>query len=389
VIQGNDAACAAAGIVPTHGAAIQGVTDRAETIVLLRDPGPLCAGLAREHFAMKSFRIHAKSCDWGPMAGLVCMDPRLNKDPESKTGYNRAQNLQASRGELEPGMVIRQNFTAGVMPLVISRDRLLELWAQGVVQAEHEPAGADRGVSARGGIALAWVAIPLSRATLQAQGVLSAGARYAEAAYVGLFVDHRRGHAFQQEYLPGVSPAYVKYDGLWFEWLFGMTNTDRPDGFKDCVTGDLDLFSVWPGSALQRSAKLYPRAPGDAVPRAAGHLDQRPLQVTGQEYAQMGNISERVQYIAFQINDALRAAGYLGGDACSHSDEARNPHARDLLSCFPPKSAGVIAFLPRLGAELMKVARVVLLQSPAELRQLVAKARQAGYHIDLKDEWMA
>jgi hypothetical protein len=389
MIQGNEASCEAVGILPIHGAALQGVADRADTIVLFRDPGPLCAGLAAEHYAMKGFRIHAKSCDWGPMAGLVCMDPRLNKDPERKTSFNRTQNLKAIRGEVEEGMVIRQNFTAGVMPLVISQARLEALRAQHGLQCAHEGGGVYRGTALRGGVSLPWVAIPVPRMDLSRLGLLGPAPRYPGGTYLGLFIDHRQRPTFHQEYLPGVGGVYYKHAGTWFEWLLGMTNTDRPSGFKDSVTGDFDLFAVWPRAGLHAAAKLYPRAPSDAAPRVAGHLDQRPLQYTGAEYAQMGNISERVQYIAFQVNDAVRAAGYLGGDACSHSDEAQNPFARDLVSCFPPSSVGVIAFLPRLAAQLMRLSRVVVLQSSAELKQLGKKAREAGYHIDLKDEWLA
>ena len=389
MISGNNDSCHAVGIVPAYGAAIEGVADRADTIILFRDPGPLCAGLAERQYAMKGFRIHAKSCDWGPMAGLVCMDPRLNKDPDKNTHYNRDQNLKAIRGELEEGMAILQNFTAGVMPLVIPRSRLDELRAHFGLQCAQEAGGTFRGTSIRGSVTLFWVTLPVPRTDLARLHLIGPGPRYQEGECLGLFIDHRVKPAFVQEYLPGVSGVFYKHDGKWFEWLIGMTNTDRPSGFKDSVTGDLDLFAVWPRGGLHKTAKLYPGAPSDRTPRAAGHLDQRPLQYTGQEYSQMGNISERVQYIAFQINDAVRAAGYLGGDACSHSDEAQNPFARDLVSCFPPSSVGVIAFSPRLGAELMRLSRVVVLQSMADLKQFAEKAKNAGYHIDLKEEWLA
>lgn len=49
------------------------------TVVLTRTPGGPALGLVERRFDLKGFYIKTKSCDWGPMAGFVCMLPWFNK----------------------------------------------------------------------------------------------------------------------------------------------------------------------------------------------------------------------------------------------------------------------------------------------------------------------
>lgn len=390
MIPGNDAACSRAGIPRSHGAAIREVADDTKTIVAIREVGRVCAGLIQEHYAMKGYRIHAKSCDWGPMAGLVCMDPRLNKDPGRHTRGNFKENWEALVAHMPEGAVIRQNWRAGVQPLVITQRRLGELVDQYGLTFRHD--GGDlRGTSASGGQSLRWRLISLAYADLVNLGLIAPDqarrGRYSDrGAYFGIFVDegaegafNAPWHRFWQWYFPGAQPLRHPRGGQAYEWLMGMTNPETAhEGFKACTTGDYDLFAVWPRVDLRAQSRLYPAGPSDGRPS----VDRRPVQYAGQEFAQMGNITERVQYVAFQINDAVEGAGYRGGFAVWHSDEAFNPHARSLVECFP-----MIVFLPneRWAGPWQRVA---VLETIADLSALVVEAQRNNYYVDLPGPWM-
>lgn len=49
----------------------------ARFVIISRAIGATCTGLIEEHYGPKSVRIDTKSCNRGPMAGFVCVDPNL------------------------------------------------------------------------------------------------------------------------------------------------------------------------------------------------------------------------------------------------------------------------------------------------------------------------
>src|SRR5688572_26167576 len=73
-------ACEKTGFVSAHASACELVAKQMDCIILFREPGAMASGLIEEHYCMKGFRIDTKSCNWGPMSGFVCVDPRLTKD---------------------------------------------------------------------------------------------------------------------------------------------------------------------------------------------------------------------------------------------------------------------------------------------------------------------
>ncbi|MSO24253.1 MAG: hypothetical protein EXQ58_13645 [Acidobacteria bacterium] len=67
------------GMPNLHAAAFRDVAMLEKCVIIVRATGPTCPGLLEEGYDTKGYRIHGKSCDWGPMAGIVLRDPRLNK----------------------------------------------------------------------------------------------------------------------------------------------------------------------------------------------------------------------------------------------------------------------------------------------------------------------
>ena len=121
------------------------MADRLNYAILFRPVGAHCTRLLEESYAAKGFRIDTKSCDWGPMRGFVCVDPRLSKGGRGKEAANRAYTAEALRGEVRhdaiggldmthvgdappeltgAGRADMDEWAAGCKPIVISADWL-------------------------------------------------------------------------------------------------------------------------------------------------------------------------------------------------------------------------------------------------------------------------
>jgi anthrax edema toxin adenylate cyclase len=67
------------GITTAHQAAIAGIAHDMKTFIFVRPVNPDATGLIEGGFKTKALDIHAKSSDWGPMAGFICDDSSLSK----------------------------------------------------------------------------------------------------------------------------------------------------------------------------------------------------------------------------------------------------------------------------------------------------------------------
>lgn len=110
------------GTLPEHAHCFQEVSNKENCVIMMRCVGPLVTGLLREGYTTKSISIKTKSCNWGPMAGFVCLDSRLGKMPISlenmhiKTETSHPINTQSV--ESKP---------RGFIPILISTTRIREL----------------------------------------------------------------------------------------------------------------------------------------------------------------------------------------------------------------------------------------------------------------------
>ncbi len=67
------------GIPEEHAKVFLKVAKEKNVVIMTRTPGSACGMLLKQNYDAKSFWVKSKSCDWGPMAGFVCLDPLLNK----------------------------------------------------------------------------------------------------------------------------------------------------------------------------------------------------------------------------------------------------------------------------------------------------------------------
>jgi len=124
---------ATAGFHPRHVESFKQVSIELRMVIASRELNPLCTDLMMEGYAAKGFHIKAKTCDWGPMAGFVALDPRFTKASQSLAKQEAAVLQAVAAG-------------VGAVPLVISASRLSTLFARGVI--ERSVSGAASAASA-------------------------------------------------------------------------------------------------------------------------------------------------------------------------------------------------------------------------------------------------
>jgi len=111
------------------------------SIVLTRVPGRAAGQLIEERYDLKGFSIKAKSCNWGPMAGFLCMHPSLSKKgykekrSNLKANHNYLLKLATESDSIAPERELRDNgvkyLDKAFVPLVISnarRESLMKSW---------------------------------------------------------------------------------------------------------------------------------------------------------------------------------------------------------------------------------------------------------------------
>lgn len=117
------------GMPEPHKAAFLTVAAQQRCVIIVRATGPTCHGPLSEGYDTKGYRIHGKSCDWGPMAGFVMRDPRLNKYGLGKAKFNRSKHKEALRDDHEG-----QGWLAATTPLKISLARVHWLTQRGLIK---------------------------------------------------------------------------------------------------------------------------------------------------------------------------------------------------------------------------------------------------------------
>src|SRR4051812_37750463 len=73
--------------------AFQATANQLDSIVMSRAPGQATEQLISGGHDLKGFFIKSKSCQWGPMAGLICQLPPLNKSGAGFIEFNHVMLL--------------------------------------------------------------------------------------------------------------------------------------------------------------------------------------------------------------------------------------------------------------------------------------------------------
>jgi hypothetical protein len=405
VLNGIASACLATGFPQMHAHIVLQLACDLHYAILFRDVKG-CTGLLEEGYACKGFRIDTKSCNWGPMQGFVCVDSRLSKKGMVGAADNAKYTLEAVTGavrhdalgdlpDLRPDLDKVPEWTSGVLPLVISNKRWAKISVESGLQARLDMKHLV-GTSVLGNIVFPWRLIPIETCMKVPAYQKAVGIAPPEGGY-GIFVDN--GRSFRQFIPPEISGQQIKVGG--YDALLGLTNPGTEHfGYRACVTGDYDLFGVWPPGDASTQGAHNKMADQIVTAGSGGRVGAKPPAAWDQRYVEQfagearmqhyltGNSTRRINLIKVLLNSSLQVADQLRcGALVHHSDEVGNPSklSKNLQECFP-----LIAFLPgKKGkkGEKDEAGRVMALENEDDFTAFLGLCHKRDIVPDLRPEW--
>lgn len=369
------------GMPVSHAEKFRETAQMQQCLLVSRAVGPTCRQLLEQGYDTKGFRIHGKSCDWGPMAGFVLRDPRFNKYGLLDKGatYNRNQHRIALTDRDGAG------WTADTTPLQITEERRVWLVQQEIIDLLQVGDNRYDG----------WATCPVGPLLSIHYRLLRLDA---ESPW-GVYLDNQANGAFRQEvggaprifYESGQSRRARKRKDLPFyqseiEAVLAMTNpaTHRswPDGdFRNAVTGDYDLMAIWPLVEHCDPQGKDRRVLGTARGWSERYLYENVLErnfTTSGQATKLGNITGRIYEICQLLNSAIAAATtgewgpFKDRMVCWHSDESARPFVDDVdlkLVVFSPSGL-------EIGIETIE-----------DFKALVDTSLTDGFSVTLAEGW--
>jgi hypothetical protein len=302
------------GMPEAHKRAFLTVAKSERCVIIVRATGPTCHGLLEEGYDTKGYRIHGKSCDWGPMAGFVVRDPRLNKYGMAKARFNREKHTESINLDAEG-----QGWKASTTPLVISQRRVDWLKEKHLIQVTERGDRLDGQASHPSGIVFNYSLIK----------------RTDDPTLYGVYFNNSGNIKFVQERGSGTVFYHQKW-GSSYETMLAMTN---PPGYGimgvherfKAITGDYDLFAVWPfKGSYNAGAYGDDHRPLGTVRGSVGKAERENVEhlernfTVGGQGTKLGNITPRIYMVCQMINSII------GRHVLWHSDEAARPFLDDV-----------------------------------------------------------
>jgi hypothetical protein len=354
------------GMPETHKDAFLKVAGSEKSVILVRATGPTCHGPLSEGYDTKGYRIHGKSCDWGPMAGFVMRDPRLNKSGTAKEQFNREKHQEALVDDHE-----NQGWKASTTPLKISIHRIEWLIANKIITAHFRDGDRFDGVAVH----------EKSRIRFNYSLIRETPVLY------GVFFDNSGlpGSGWIQE-IGAEQARHSMIYGASFEAMLAMTNPPdhrkhRDNHYKNAITGDYDLFAIWPfveGAAKYDASKYgLDHRPLGTVKGSIGKIEKDRVQYLEEHFTdgkdghavqgtKLGNITPRMYMICQLINSIV------GTQVLWHSDEAARPFLDDM-------DLPVIAFTP--------VGNYFGIDNVEDFKTFVGFCEGSGIKVTLSNAW--
>lgn len=351
LITGN-AAIGAAGMTKEHARAFQEIADAFTCIIMSRSVNLDCTGLIEEGYASKGFKVKAKSCNWGPMAGFVLADPRLTKLGPLAEDKEKKEIIKAFGDK------------AGTTKVLISDVRLQYLIEQKKLYSDAKPSVFNANLGDL-----------INKPQFDCYGIPKDSEGKTEKNFALQFRLKRENVELKSGNFKPMWAIYYapRVEGV--EWdnnqykknestekklipVLAMTNpthVESHQGEKDleeyqkALTGDYDLFAVLPvnGDQLTESEKaslkdeciFYDKNGWDLRHVKVG-ITKDNEQLLKNEHKNLGNITVRLSILMDSLNSKMQEYDkYKGRNMIHHSDEAGRPFEPELD--FP-----VIAFVP-------------------------------------------
>lgn len=116
------------GITERHIKEINSISKKYSCFIFMRLVNPNSTSLIDEGYKTKKLDIHAKSSDWGPMAGFICVDSML-----SKLAGASQERLEHNKNDVKKSL---NAYGVGKTQLVISKQRVEELIRNNIIMLQ-------------------------------------------------------------------------------------------------------------------------------------------------------------------------------------------------------------------------------------------------------------
>jgi hypothetical protein len=331
----------AEGISAEHAQAFLRVSHDTDCIILTRTPGEAALTLLAEGYDAKGFHVKAKSCDWGPWAGFICAEPRFNKSGMGGAYGNMSAHIDSLTKDFEAlqnadrkarGQPVEGPYTCSVVAVELSDARVRWLEQQGKIPKAAADATERSGKAALGkdGGTVEWL--------LRRDAKLGRWRVYYKPAGLPPIPDTRGDAQKYAATVPAfeaalraaaakiVVPAVEGYSPV-----LALTNPYQAykapgEAHKNALTGDFDLFAVWP--KLDRRAPFTVRVGGMGSGAAVAEEKNAIYKAEGEDLigSTTGNISAGVYDVAVRLNiESQKIAGQSQVNRVFHSDEGGRP----------------------------------------------------------------
>jgi hypothetical protein len=316
MLRGNEA-IEATGITINHAGAFQEVATNQGWVIASRAVGKYATGLIEENYSTKGFHNKAKSCNWGPMAGFVLVDPRFTKA------------LDTAGQERDVASAIHHGATR--VNLIISLARIRWLMKEGIYLPSQDGPDAFVGFAAKEGLRLMF---RLKRVPAVGPDLFSVECRSANRTWVAV------------------------------EALRDSMATVPQADYRSATTGDYDLFTLWvPKKSFDNKKILGPLSSPDRRMVQHHTLEQNindGLNDTGED-EHLGNMTPRLHALRNELNAAFMHRGYTGGNMVHHSDETGRPFVKSIdLPVFAVIPNETIPYCLETAADLVTFMKLVM-----------------------------
>lgn len=278
----GDAAVNTCGMLTSHATVFKQVANAENSVIASRALNLLSVSLLQEGHASKGFFIKSKSCDWGPMAGLLLTKPEFTKDKDKAK---------------QQGYITKALQNGPPRAVFVSTARLKELQGKGVI---HEKSREDKVIT--------------MQSTSKHHGTMDFVARKnsaVEPMWQLFYIQNKK-----EEPVMGLVNKPVESAG------------EQPYGPRGVVAGDYDLFAVWGRHENTRPLGTGPNiVTKGQVAKPYTKAVKEANSVSGMnEDKNMGNVSFYVRTIIKKLNAGIVSkTGYKGGAMIHHNDESGNP----------------------------------------------------------------
>lgn len=393
--QGNKAAHLV-GMPLEHVETFKQAAVQMQCVLSSRQLGRVCTSLIREGYSTKGFRIKSKSCDFGPMAGFVCHDPRFHKKGPGHDKKQLEDIEHAIHGDAWDGT---GEWKASTQQICLTDDRLHELihwplddrdFSNARIYPMHYSSNWKAGSISFGGRIMTYLLHRERRNGNQVWALYETQHNIPE-------LDRKFKISFMFDTIIGSKLPTWELERLKAKPVLALTNPYPPyprGHYKNACTGDYDLFGVWPKYSDFDIYGEDCRVGGMVPGMAAGSQRRRNDQIIRSEDQRVGNISDRIALAAGTINSLVPPVKGGAPTGCSsnivnHSDEAGRPFVKDIED-------HVIAFVPLAGNEVL----VLGMESPEEKngsrnpkavqqwKAFIEICHVAGYQVIANAGWM-